>query len=209
LSEAELAVLELSNIIFVPSLGYFTITLIIIPPTPEPISNICFPAGTPIKTDQGIIPIDQIDTEVHTITGQPILYITKTTTLDRFLVCFKKDALGRNYPSSDTIMTKDHNVKYEGKLVPAYRFASGAFQNIKKIKYSGEILYNVLLRTHSTMSVNNMICETLHPNNFIAKLYTNSFTDNYNNDLIDIMNYTIKKRDYYTYKHIVKQAKYI
>ena len=106
-------------------------------------------------------------------------------------------------------MTKDHKVEYEGKLVPAYRFANGDFINVKKVKYTGEVLYNVLLRTHSTMSVNNMMCETLHPDNFIAKLYTNSFTDNYNNDLIDIMNYSIKKRDYNTYKKITNQAKYI
>ena len=105
-------------------------------------------------------------------------------------------------------MTKDHKVEYEGKLVPAYRFASG-FADVKKVKYTGEILYNVLLRNYTIMSVNNMMCETLHPDNFIAKLYTNSFTDNYNNDLIDIMNYSIVKRDYNTYKRIVNQAQYI
>jgi hypothetical protein len=36
------------------------------PPEP-PISNICFPAGTPINTDQGIIAIEMIDPNIHTI----------------------------------------------------------------------------------------------------------------------------------------------
>ena len=48
------------------------------------ISNICFPAGTPVKTDQGIVPIDIIDTNKHTINGQDILHITKTITLDPY-----------------------------------------------------------------------------------------------------------------------------
>jgi hypothetical protein len=38
-----------------------------------------------------------------------------------------------------------------------------------KVKYSGELLYNVLLEQHSTMKVNNILCETLHPENAIAK----------------------------------------
>ena len=46
------------------------------------------------------------------------------------------------------------------------------FENVKKVKYNGEILYNVLLEKHDKMVVNNLICETLHPENRIAKLYT-------------------------------------
>ena len=44
------------------------------------------------------------------------------------------------------------------------------FENVKKVKYSGEVLYNVLMETHNKMVVNNLICETLHPENGVAKL---------------------------------------
>jgi hypothetical protein len=44
----------------------------------------------------------------------------------------------------------------------------GKYINIYKIKYTGEILYNVIMENHSIMSVNNLICETLHPDNKIA-----------------------------------------
>ena len=47
----------------------------------------------------------------------------------------------------------------------------GNFKNVYKIKYNGEILYNILLDEHSKINVNNLMCETLHPNNVIAILY--------------------------------------
>jgi hypothetical protein len=40
------------------------------------------------------------------------------------------------------------------------------------VPYYGEPLYNVLLEQQSTMTINGLICETLHPDNLIAKLYT-------------------------------------
>ena len=47
----------------------------------------------------------------------------------------------------------------------------GKFENVKKIKYTGQILYNVLMEEHNKMMVNNLICETLDPKNGMAKLY--------------------------------------
>ena len=42
---------------------------------PPPISNICFPAGTPVQTDQGMVSIELLN--------------TRTTTLDNYLIRFK------------------------------------------------------------------------------------------------------------------------
>jgi hypothetical protein len=42
-------------------------------------------------------------------------------------------------------------------------------KNVKKVSYNGETLFNVLLEKHGKMLVNNMICETLHPENIAAK----------------------------------------
>ena len=131
-------------------------------------SDICFPAGTPIKTDQGSVNIESLDTTIHTINGQPILFITQTVTLDKYLIGFRKNAIGRNIPSQATIMSKDHKVEYEGQMVPAYRFLNVSSE-VKKVKYNGEILYNVLLADYGRMEVNNMVCETLHPENNILK----------------------------------------
>jgi hypothetical protein len=135
-----------------------------------PFSDICFPAGTPVLTDQGFIEIDLLIAGVHTINDQPIVDITKTVSHDSHLVEFKKDAICPNCPTRTTCMTKEHMVYYNGFMYPAKSFVSNF--GISLVPYNGEILYNVLLDTHSTMNINGLICETLHPDNLFAKLYT-------------------------------------
>ena len=135
-----------------------------------PISNICFPAGTPITTNQGTFPIEKINQAIHTIRNKKIVGITQTVTQDKYLVCFEKDSLGINLPSQKTIISKNHGIFYKGKMIHAKEFIN-KFENVKKIKYTGEILYNVLMEDHDKMMVNNLICETLHPENGTAKLY--------------------------------------
>ena len=138
--------------------------------TTDLISNICFIAGTPVTTDQGNIPIEKIDTTFHTIRNKKIVAITKTVTQDKYLVCFEKDALGKNIPSLRTTISKNHNLFYNGKMRMAKEFLKD-FDNVVKVKYTKEILYNVLLEEHDKMMVNNLICETLHPENGVAKVY--------------------------------------
>ena len=169
-----------------------------------PISNICFPYGTPIKTDQGIFPINEINTSLHTINQKRIKHITKTVTLDNYLISFKKSSISYNCPCAYTVMSKDHKILYKGKLVEAYRFLDHS-EDIKKIKYNGEVLYNVLLDEHNVMSVNDIICETLHPNNVIAKLYTSSLTDTCKNNIIYMLNDSLKKKDLTSYKTIINR----
>ena len=70
-----------------------------------PLSSTCFPAKTPINTNQGIINIEDLDPKKHTIRSNKIEIITKTITQDKYLVCFEKDSLGNNLPSKKTIIT--------------------------------------------------------------------------------------------------------
>ena len=136
---------------------------------PIPNSNICFPKNTPVKTDQGIIFIENIKPSIHTIKNKPITFITKTITQDDYLVCFKKDSLGINYPIEETVISKEHKILYKGKMKEAKKFIE--FDNVYTKKYNGEVLYNILMETHETIEVNNLICETLDPNNLLSKIY--------------------------------------
>lgn len=141
--------------------------------SPQPtllVTNTCFPAGTPIKTDQGEVSIEKIDINKNTIRNKKIIDITKTLIKDKHLICFEKDSLGKNIPSQKTLITQNHKVLYKGKMVKAIEMIDKN-TNIHKIKYDGEPVYNVLMEEHNKMVVNNMICETLDPNNFIAKLH--------------------------------------
>ena len=171
----------------------------------EAISNICFPAGTPITTDQGLINIEHLDKLQHTIASQPITHITQTRTLDKYLISFEKNSIARNVPTQQTVMSKDHKIEFDGKLVPAYRFLDYS-REVKKIKYNGEVLYNVLLQQHSLMNVNGLICETLHPENIIAKLYTNNYLDEERNTIIFELNDSLIKRDLPKYKALLENT---
>jgi hypothetical protein len=166
------------------------------------ISNICFPAGTPITTDQGPVPIEHLQPQVHTIHGQVIQHITQTVTLDPYLICFEKHALGLRVPTQRTILSKDHQIEFNGHLVPAERFLQYSSQ-VKKVKYTGEILYNVLLDTYTTLSVNGLRCETLHPDNVIARLYTNNYSAVERNTLVGALNVALVQRNWAKYKTVL------
>ena len=133
-------------------------------------SNICFPAGTLIKTDQGEVAIEQLQRGKHTLGRQAIKHITQTISMDKYLIRVGKDAFGKNKPTRPTVMSKDHKIEYEGMMVPVYRLLD-SFKDVTRVKYSGELLYNVLLAEYGTMSVNNLWCETLEPTSPIGCLY--------------------------------------
>jgi hypothetical protein len=136
-------------------------------------SEICFPANTPVLTDQGIVAIQNIEPGKHTLRNKRIVAITQTVSHDDHLVHFSKHSLGHNYPTEDTRMSKHHKVLYAGKMTSAHHFLTG-FKNVTKVAYNKEFLYNVLLDEHSSMQINNLTCETLHPKSSVAKLYNNN-----------------------------------
>lgn len=165
------------------------------------ISNICFLKGTPITTNQGDIPIERIDPEIHTIRNKKVVLITKTITQDKHLICFEKNALGNNIPSQKTIISKNHMIFYKGQMTKAYEFIEiiDNVHKVHKVKYDGDILYNVLMEEYDKMMVNNIICETLNPDNFVAifnKILCKS-TPEKQSELIKIFNDKIIKDDIY------------
>jgi len=87
-------------------------------------------------------------------------------------------------------------------MIEAYQFLHH-FEMVKKVEYFGQILYNVLMENYDKIKVNNLICETLHPNNIIAKLYRSKLNNDYKDKLIVIMNDSIHKKDHETYKKMV------
>lgn len=155
---------------------------------------ICFPAGTPVLTDQGEIAIEKIDTKVNTIGGKEIVAITESIPLDSYLICIERNSLGPNIPNHRVITTKDHKVMCDNKLVRA-EFLIRYIPTIYKVIYNKEKLYNVLLKEHSTMSINNLIVETMNPNHILAKIYSQNLRPEQKNILIQILNkYHIQER---------------
>jgi len=133
------------------------------------ISEICFTSDALVLTDQGYIQIDQIDINKHTVHNQRIVAVTKTINKSPYLICIKKSALGENVPSQDTTMSKDHMLYYKEGKINANRLEE-LETNVCKVENTKSILYNVLLESYANMTVNNMMVETLHPDNIIAKM---------------------------------------
>ena len=128
-------------------------------------SNICFLAGTPVKCDQGLIDIDEINPSIHTILGKKIVAITETHSTEKELVIIEKDSLRPNVPNKTTVVSMEHKIFYKGKMMEAYKVSK------KRMNYNNEKLYNVLMEEHNKMNVNNMIVETLDPTNMIGKVF--------------------------------------
>jgi hypothetical protein len=133
------------------------------------VSEICLVAGTQVLTDQGYIAIEELDVYLHTIDKQRIVAIARTVNTSPYLICVKKSALGENVPSQDTIMSKYHMVDYKGGMLNANRLEH-ADTNVHKVDNKKTVLYNVLLESYLKMTVNNMVVETLHSENTVAKM---------------------------------------
>ncbi len=172
------------------------------PAAPAPI---CFPAGTPVTTDQGNIPIEKLKSHIHTIRGNSIVAITQTRTLKKHIVSIEKDALVKNVPSQTTHISKNHKVFFEGQMVKA-RDLVDVCEHVHFIPYNGEILYNVLLKKDGKMMINNLICETLSPTNIMALISKISDRTEKNEKIRKITS-IINKNDVVEYKNFYASLK--
>ena len=132
---------------------------------------VCFPKGTPILTNLGDVAIEKLNPDQHTICDKEIVAITQTRPLQKHIVCFEKDSLSNNIPSQKTLCSKEHKISYQGEMTKARNLVD-LCENVTFVSYNGETLYNVLLKQHDTMMINNMKCETLYPENIAAKIST-------------------------------------
>ena len=136
-----------------------------------PTAPICFIRDTPVKTDQGEVKIQEINTDIHTINSKKILAITKTKLDGDLLVRVEKNAFAEDCPNHSVVMSGNHKILYNNELIMAKDLALNMPGKLNYMKYMGDTLYNVLMENHETMMVNNMVVETLHPENKIALLY--------------------------------------
>jgi hypothetical protein len=148
---------------------------------------ICFPAGTPVLTDQGSIAIEKINPSTNTIRGKNIVAVTKTVTIEDKIVCIEKDAFAPNIPSQKTFISRNHELLYNKQMIKAKNLI-GVVDGVYNKKYNGEILYNILLDKHDKIIVNNLIVETLDPENIVAKLYNGNFSAEEKNNIIVNLN---------------------
>ena len=181
-------------------------TVVLSTGTASAISSICFPAGTLIDTDQGKICIELIDKNLNTIRGNKIVGITETVSMLSYLVYIEKNALGKNIPSIKTIISPNHKLLYNREMVESRYLLEIDVEGVIAVKYSGEILYNVLLERHEKMIVNNLIVETLDPSNVIAQMYSKKFNNEKREYLIKTWNNFMNTK---SEKEYIELSKYL
>lgn len=162
--------------------------------SPQPISAppltilpICFPTGTPVLTNKGDVAIEKLNPDIHTIHGKRIVAITETIPTFKYIIRIEKDALEKNIPSKKTEISRDHKIFYKGKMIRSEDLVDN-YDGVYRIKYHGETLYNVLMENHDTMIINNVICETLHPDNIMAKICSGKYNSQEKKELCDELN---------------------
>jgi len=170
------------------------------------VAPICFPAGTPVTTNQGQVAIEKLNPDIHTIRNKRIVAITQTRPLFTHIVSIEKDALGKNVPSVTTQISKEHGVFYKGKMTRAVDLV-GVCDGVVEIPYNGETLYNVLLKKHSHMMINNLICETLHPENIMAKICGGKYNSSEQNKIYEELTSIIKANNIPAYKKLYASLK--
>lgn len=178
--------------VYVRNQGSYNITTVELTVTEHSNAPICFIAGTLVLTDQGEVPIEKLDIKVHTISRKNIVAVTKTIPLDNHLICVEKNSLGNNVPNKKTIISKNHKVMVDNKLMEVEKLVQYV-PTIYKVPCDKQILYNVLLKDYSVMKVHNLTVETLHPNNVIAKLYNGNYTQQQKNKIIKALNEYTKR----------------
>jgi hypothetical protein len=171
--------LNSNGTIFTKFFGATNVTFTDNSPSSTPI---CFPKGTPVNTNQGNIAIELLNPDIHTIRNKRIIAITQSRPLHKYIVSIEKDALGSNIPNAKTQISKEHKVYYKGEMIKAKDLVS-LCNGVTKIPYTGETLYNVLMEKHDKMMINNLICETLHPDNILAKIHNGKYTSDEKNKL--------------------------
>jgi hypothetical protein len=167
---------------------------------------ICFPGGTPVMTNKGEVAIEKLNPDIHKIRGKKIVGITESCPLFKYIIRIEENALGKNVPNRRTEISKDHEVFYKGKMIRSEELVEKC-EGVYRIKYNGEILYNVLMESHEKMMINNLICETLDPSNIMAKLYRGKYSSSEKNKIISELNKALKKNDLEGCKRIYKSLK--
>jgi hypothetical protein len=131
-----------------------------------PNTTVCFTAGAKVETDQGLINIEKISPRKNTINGKRIVALTENNNPSTRIVVLRKNLMDFNVPDKETTVSIWHQILYNGKMVLA-----GNIPGNTPRPYNNEMMYNILMDTHDTMCVNNMIVETLYPDHPIAKYY--------------------------------------
>ena len=153
--------------------------------------SICFLGNAKVKTDQGLIRFDTL-TLYNTINNNKIEKITKVKNAADHMIFIRKHSLGKKIPDKNTFVSINHGIYIDNKIIDKYNINPVRhhticnipsksmvrardlvkLKNITSIKRNKpDTIYNILLEKNGVMLVNNIISETLNPQDYMVKKY--------------------------------------
>ena len=135
----------------------FVYPVIDFPPMPI---VVCFGINSKVETDQGIINIQDINTN-YTIRGNKIKKLIRGVNFTEPIISIKAGCLDLNQPNQDLIVTGSHLIQYKEKWVRAIDLHR--LDGVSLSKPNMELVFNILLDKHGVMNVGGLIVETMNP----------------------------------------------
>ena len=73
------------------------------------------------------------------------------------------------------------------------------YPGVNYIPYTGAPLYNVLVSEHSAMNVEGLECETLDPQNIVARIMGGAFSIEERDNHLRLLERAVRRNDYKSY----------
>ena len=108
--------------------------------------------GTLVMTPKGAMPVKWLGHRSITVSSQPVPE-------ENWLVRIREGALADNVPSRDLLVTQEHCMVFEGKLVPARMLVNGASILIDRT-INSYTYYHVELESHEAVWAENALTES-------------------------------------------------
>jgi hypothetical protein len=138
------------------------------------IGVICFTRDSYVSTDQGVVRVDRLK-PTHTVHGERVaLVCSGSIPRGSELIEVRPGAFGQGRPYQSLFLTPNHRIMISGRLLQAGQLARGdkVGGRLKTISLSRPVeVFNVLMPKYTTILVNGLEIESLHPDSGAAKLY--------------------------------------
>ena len=115
-------------------------------------SAICFHKDTIIQTDQGEFLIKNLNCK-NTINGKKIIYLIKSPIKPSQLVKIEPHAFGKNKPSKEILITKNHTILINNKNNPIYYYINN--KSVKLVNNKDDV-YNIMVYQTKNIKINGL-----------------------------------------------------
>jgi hypothetical protein len=121
-------------------------------------SAICFHKDTIIQTDQGKFLIKDLNYK-NTINGKKIIYLIKSPIKPKNLVKIEPHAFGKNKPSKEILITKNHTILINNKNYPISYYINN--KSIKLVNNKDDV-YNIILFKTKNININGLLLDVIN-----------------------------------------------